>query len=136
MSVQTTNASVPDPRRVAGPRVLLMLSLLAPSMLLPAAVTAANVAQSSAAGTAFPSAAAPANGSARPGHLGPALRSLADRQISMDEAVDMAQRRYNARVVRAEVSERGGRRVYLLRLLSDDGRVFNVRVDAATGNIQ
>jgi uncharacterized membrane protein YkoI len=48
----------------------------------------------------------------------------------------MAQRRYNARVVRAEVSERGGRRVYLLRLLSDDGRVFNVRVDAATGSFQ
>ena len=48
----------------------------------------------------------------------------------MDEAVDLAQRRYNARVVRAEVSERDGRRVYLLRLLSDDGRVFNVRVDA------
>jgi uncharacterized membrane protein YkoI len=63
-------------------------------------------------------------------------RSQADRQISMDEAVDLAQRRYKARVVRAEVSERGGRRVYLLRLLSEDGRVFNVRVDAATGSIQ
>jgi len=64
------------------------------------------------------------------------LRILQGRQISLDEAIDMAQRRYNARVVRAEVSERDGRRVYVLRLLSDDGRVFNVRVDAATGAMQ
>ena len=56
--------------------------------------------------------------------------------MSLDEAVDAAQRRFNARVVRAEVEERGGRRVYLLRLLSSDGRVFNVRVDAATGSMQ
>lgn len=59
-----------------------------------------------------------------------------ERAISMDEAIDMAQRRFDARVVRAEVVERGGRRVYVLRLLSSDGRVFNVRVDAATGSMQ
>lgn len=64
------------------------------------------------------------------------LRVLQGRPMSLDEAIDMAQRRYNARVVRAEVSERDGRRVYVLRLLSDDGRVFNVRVDAATGAMQ
>lgn len=64
------------------------------------------------------------------------VRVQQGRPISMDEAIDMAQRRYNARVVRAEVSERDGRRVYVLRLLSDDGRVFNVRVDAATGSMQ
>jgi hypothetical protein len=63
-------------------------------------------------------------------------RVLQGRPVSMDEAVEMAQRRFNARVVRAEVVERDGRRVYVLRLLSDDGRVFNVRVDAATGSMQ
>lgn len=53
--------------------------------------------------------------------------------ISLDEAVDRAQRRYNARVVRAETREDGGRRVHVLRLLSDDSRVWTVRVDASTG---
>ncbi len=57
--------------------------------------------------------------------------------MSLDEAVDRAQKRYNARVVRAETSESGGRLVYVLRLLSDeDGRVFTVRVDAQTGQMQ
>ena len=54
--------------------------------------------------------------------------------ISLDEAIDRAQKRYRARVVRAEQSESGGRVVYVLRLLSDeDGRVFTVRVDAQSG---
>jgi uncharacterized membrane protein YkoI len=54
--------------------------------------------------------------------------------ISLDEAIDRAQKRYRARVVRAEQSQSGGRVVYVLRLLSDeDGRVFTVRVDAETG---
>ena len=55
--------------------------------------------------------------------------------ISMDEAIAMVERRYQARVVRAESDERNGRRVYVLRLLSDDGRVWTVRVDAATGSV-
>jgi uncharacterized membrane protein YkoI len=131
MSVQTSNASDRDRRRASR-----LPSLLALSMLVPGAVTVGSAAQPSTAGAALASAASIAGGSAFPVHRDAALRSLADRQVSMDEAVDMAQRRYNARVVRAEVSERGGRRVYLLRLLSDDGRVFNVRVDAATGNFQ
>ena len=46
----------------------------------------------------------------------------------------MAQRRYKARVVRAEASDSGGRRVYVLRMLSDEGRVWTVRIDAQTGN--
>ena len=123
MSVQTSTASGRDRRRAGCLSVLLALVALAPSA-------------STAALAAGLSAAATPGGSARPPSRDDAPRSLAERQISMDEAVDMAQRRYNARVVRAEVSDRGGRRVYLLRLLSDDGRVFNVRVDAATGSIQ
>ena len=54
--------------------------------------------------------------------------------ISMDQAIDIAQRRYKARVVRADVSEAKGRRVYVLRLLSDQGRVWTVRIDAETGS--
>lgn len=57
--------------------------------------------------------------------------------LSMDEAIDRAQKRFRARVVRAEQIEQGGRVVYVLRLLSDeDGRVFTVRVDASSGAMQ
>ena len=53
------------------------------------------------------------------------------------EAVDRAQKRYKARVVRAETSESGGRIVYVLRLLSEeDGRVWTVRVDAQSGQMR
>ena len=60
---------------------------------------------------------------------------LASSGISLDQAVQMAQARFNARVVRADTANEGGRVVYRLRLLSVDGRVFSVRVDAQTGQI-
>ena len=53
--------------------------------------------------------------------------------VSMDQAIESAQRRYKARVVRAEVSESNGRRFYVLRLLSEEGRVWTIKVDAETG---
>ena len=53
--------------------------------------------------------------------------------VSLDHAIALAERRYNARVVRAEASSYKGRRVYVLRLLSEEGRVWTVRVDAASG---
>ena len=53
--------------------------------------------------------------------------------ISLDEAVSRAQKQYRARVVRTEVRGEDGRRIYVLRLLSDDGRVWTVRIDAASG---
>lgn len=62
--------------------------------------------------------------------------TLAAGGISLDQAVQMAQSRFNARVVRAETANEGGRVVYRLRLLSADGRVFSVRVDAQTGQFE
>jgi hypothetical protein len=53
--------------------------------------------------------------------------------ISLDEAVRRAEAQYRARVVRTEVQDEDGRKVYVLKLLSEDGRVINVRIDAATG---
>jgi uncharacterized membrane protein YkoI len=53
--------------------------------------------------------------------------------ISLDEAVNRAERKYRARVIRAETHDSNGRRVHQLRLLSDDGRVWTVRIDAASG---
>jgi uncharacterized membrane protein YkoI len=55
--------------------------------------------------------------------------------MSLDQAVAMVQRRYNARVVRAEESRQGDDVVYRIRLLSEDGRVFTVRVNARTGQM-
>ena len=53
--------------------------------------------------------------------------------ISLDEAVARAGRQYRARVVRTDVQDEDGRKVYVLKLLSEDGRVFTVRVDAQSG---
>lgn len=56
--------------------------------------------------------------------------------VSLDEAVAMVEKRFKARVVRADVKEDDGRTVYVLRLLSDEsGRVWTVRVDAASGRL-
>jgi len=56
-------------------------------------------------------------------------------ELSLDQAVKLAQHRYRARVVRAETQTQGGRTIYLLRMLDGAGRVFAVRVDAASGTI-
>jgi hypothetical protein len=56
--------------------------------------------------------------------------------ISLDEAVSRAEAQYHARVVRTDVQDEDGRKVYVLKLLSDDGRVFTVRIDAATGRMR
>jgi len=55
--------------------------------------------------------------------------------LSMDKAVRLAQHRFKARVVRAETQRQGDRTIYVLRMLDDAGRVFAVRVDAASGTI-
>ena len=56
-------------------------------------------------------------------------------RLSMDQAVRLVEQRYHARVVRAETRERGNRTIYVLRLLDQAGRVFIVRMDAASGRI-
>ena len=53
----------------------------------------------------------------------------------MDQAVRQAQRRFRARVVRAETETQGDRTIYVLRMLDGAGRVFAVRVDAASGTV-
>ncbi len=55
--------------------------------------------------------------------------------MSLDRAVELVQRRYDAKVVRAEETRDGDDVVYRIRLLSADGRVFTVRVNARTGQI-
>ena len=62
--------------------------------------------------------------------------AAAPAQISMDQAVKMAEQRYHARVVKAEAQHNGTQVVYVLRLLNDSGRVWTVHVDAASGAMQ
>lgn len=60
-------------------------------------------------------------------------RKGAERKLSLDEAVAQAERRYKARAVRAEEKRHGDRIEYRIRLLGEDGRVFEVRIDAGSG---
>ena len=70
----------------------------------------------------------------------PTSRAAADHSnaapgMSMGQAVRMVEKRFGARVVRAETEQQDGRTVYVLRVLDRSGRVFTVRVDAASGRI-
>src|SRR3954470_15446155 len=69
----------------------------------------------------------------RSGHDGRIV--VADSGMSLDQAVSMVEKRFKARVVRTETRDDGGRKVYVLRLLNDAGRVWTVRVDAASGSV-
>ena len=81
------------------------------------------------AATAWPVGDALADGR---GRRGPD-RTMTERVLSLDEAVARAERRHNARAVRAEEKRHGNRVEYRIRLLGKDGRVFEVRIDAASG---
>lgn len=53
--------------------------------------------------------------------------------MSLDQAIANAERKYKARVVKASTEGGGDRCTYVLRLLSDEGRVWTVRVDSRSG---
>jgi len=53
--------------------------------------------------------------------------------MSIDEAVRMVESRYRARAVKVDEVNRDGRRIYEIRLLNAEGKVWKVRVDAETG---
>jgi len=63
----------------------------------------------------------------------PTKVALTAASVSMDQAVKLAEQRFHARVVKAGTEQDNGRTVYVLRLLSEAGRVWTVRVDAASG---
>jgi uncharacterized membrane protein YkoI len=53
--------------------------------------------------------------------------------VSLDQAVEMAQRRFRAKAVKAETVRNGERQIHQIRLLSAEGKVWTVRVDAESG---
>jgi uncharacterized membrane protein YkoI len=55
------------------------------------------------------------------------------RYTSLDQAVSEARERYSGRVLSAETEQRGGRESHNIRILTPDGRVKNLRMDANTG---
>jgi len=124
-------------------RHCLLLSLLAAvaqpvtaHVAQPAAIRAAQPVMALAA---LPEAAGVAQLAAMRGEQATAeslTQRLAFGGLTLDQAVRMAQARYHARVVRADTERNGERVFYRLRLLSSDGRVFSVRVDAQTGEMQ
>jgi Peptidase propeptide and YPEB domain len=71
--------------------------------------------------------------SAPPATSEPAVIVLTAASMSMDQAVKLAEQRFHARVVKAGTEQDNGHTVYVLRLLNEAGRVWTVRVDAASG---
>jgi uncharacterized membrane protein YkoI len=63
------------------------------------------------------------------------LHTNAGGDISLDAAVAMVQKKFHAKAVKADPVNESGRRVYYIRLLSAEGRVWQVRVDAQTGQV-
>jgi|ERR1700689_691316 uncharacterized membrane protein YkoI len=68
-------------------------------------------------------------------HAAVAAEAVTMREISREQALNVLQKRYGnaARVVRTDVIEQGGHHVYVFRLLSVNGRVWVVRIDAQNG---
>ncbi|RYG70759.1 hypothetical protein EON77_13550 [bacterium] len=91
---------------------------------LPALALAAILAAASAV-----SAAGDAGASVAPA----ALWAVRHGASPVDQIIEQVERRHRAHVVRVGQEEIDGRRIYVLRLLSDQGRVWTVRVDAETG---
>jgi hypothetical protein len=54
-------------------------------------------------------------------------------ELSREQAVELVQKRYGARVVRTQFIDQDGRHLYVLRMLSPAGKVWIVRLDAHTG---
>jgi uncharacterized membrane protein YkoI len=55
------------------------------------------------------------------------------QRVSIDRVIDQVQRRYKAKVIERKETKKGEQLIYELKLLSDDGRVWRVRVDAESG---
>jgi uncharacterized iron-regulated membrane protein len=57
------------------------------------------------------------------------------RQLTLAEAIQLAQARYPGRVVRAQTIQQGNGAVHEIRIIGNDGRVHTVTVDARTGAV-
>lgn len=53
--------------------------------------------------------------------------------ISLDEAVRRARQQYKGKVLSAETIRVDGRKIYRIKILTKNGRVKRIRIDARTG---
>jgi len=60
----------------------------------------------------------------------------ADRRTSLEDAVSEARGRHPGRVLSAETEQRGGRESHRIRILTRDGRVKRLNMDAESGRFQ
>lgn len=54
--------------------------------------------------------------------------------VSLQQAAAIAQKTYAGKVIRSEAAQRGGRQIYIIRLLNK-GRVKEVTIDSQSGRI-
>jgi len=86
-------------------------------------------------------AAAPgtvANGHARGSVSAPESqwqRPMARDRMSLDQAAAMVRRQTGGRIIKASSRTSNGRTIHSIRVLTRDGKVFTVRVDAASGRV-
>lgn len=59
-----------------------------------------------------------------------------DRRTSLEDAVSEARDRHPGRVLSAETRKRNGRESHRIRILTDDGRVKRLNMDAESGRFQ
>ena len=64
----------------------------------------------------------------------PSLHARGD--ISLDQAVEQARQRVGGRVISAETRERDGRQVHNVRILTKDGKVRRLQINAEGGRRQ
>ncbi|MGB5200245.1 MAG: PepSY domain-containing protein [Sedimenticolaceae bacterium] len=55
--------------------------------------------------------------------------------ISLDEAVLRARQQYRGKVLSAETVRVDGRKAYRIKILTQDGRVERIHIDARTGQV-
>ena len=60
--------------------------------------------------------------------------AAADQRKSLDEAVSEARERYNGRVLSADTQRRDGRESHRIRILTNDGHVKRLQIDAGSGS--
>ena len=60
----------------------------------------------------------------------------AERRTSLEDAVSEARDRYPGRVISAETRRNNGRDSHRIRILTDDGRVKRLNVDAESGRFE
>src|SRR5690348_18303971 len=106
-----------------------MLTILAAAL----ALTISLVLVATHAGTTMPSPRS-TGASAAVTAAAVAVPAAGGAELTRAQAIALVQGRYGARVVRTTLSqEKDGRKLYIFRLLSGNGKVWTVRIDAQTG---